>query len=204
MMTNSGYFKSTSTVEYSCNEGITDWGWLDRYPHSLHKIVPIPSSLCSKTKTIACMASSEVITCHNSATKSVQTIQLKKSTITCLAAPAEPLHGVTFGVQRFKLIPILCAGLKNGQIEIWHGDSTKLLTRLISHSGPVLGISFILKPYSNNIVSISQDRTAKVWESEENGFNMCQTIDFPSVIISLAISVCEKMIALGKRCLPSA
>lgn len=201
-MADSGYFKSTSVVEYSWNEGITDWGWLDQFSHSLSKIVTIPSS-CSETKTIACMASSKVITCHNSATKSVQTIQLQKSTITCLAAPTEPLHGVTFGVQRFKSIPILCTGLKNGQIEIWHGESTKLLTRLISHSGPVLGISFILKPYSNNLVSISQDRTAKIWESEENGFNMCQTIDFPSVILCVAISVCEKMIALGKCCIAS-
>ena len=82
-------------------------------------------------------------------------------------------------------------------IEIWHGDTTQLLTRLMSHSGPVLGISFILKQNANTIVSISQDRTAKVWECEENGFNMCQTIEFPSVILCIAISHSEEMIALG-------
>ena len=44
----------------------------------------------------------------------VHTIRTK-STITCLNAPSKLLSNITFGVQRYKSISILCTGLKNGQ-----------------------------------------------------------------------------------------
>ena len=35
------------------------------------------------------------------------------------------------------LTPLLASGHYNGDIYLWHGDSGQLITRLISHKGPV-------------------------------------------------------------------
>ena len=54
-------------------------------------------------------------------------------------------------------------------------------TRLLSHKAPVTQILFSedahrLHNVQTQIISVSQDRTAKVWDFEDNGYNMSQTI----------------------------
>ena len=53
-------------------------------------------------------------------------------------------------------------------------------TRLLSHKATVtqmvFGDAHGLQNVQTQIISVSQDRTAKVWDFEDNGYNMSQTI----------------------------
>ena len=165
-------FGTISVEDFSVPHGSTDWDWLDRSPHSFSKIIqfPVKSSSCSSnsnTATTICLTSSKMITVHkrmNSFQSSVQSIQLESPVTVIAQAQAK---NCTFGIHRYtETLSLIASGHQNGYISIFHGDSTQLLTRLISHTGPVFGLKFINgndEGKKTQIISISQDRTAKVW-----------------------------------------
>ena len=124
-----GMFKTSSLLDCSSPYVCSDSDWLDRSPHSFSKIVELPSNA-----SYAVIASSKTITVHDSS--SIKAISLVESIVTCISSSV--CSGVTFGIQRYNSpVCVIAAGQKNGQISIFHGKSTQLLTRLISHSGPV-------------------------------------------------------------------
>lgn len=116
---------------------------------------------------------------------------------TCLAFGFSQ-YVTSYGVRSAELVPIIASGHVNGNICIWHAVTSKLITRLLSHSGWVNRIEISLPSNGQTqILSVSQDRTLKVWDFENNGYNMSQTVSFPCPIYALAWSPHGRMVACG-------
>lgn len=118
-------------------------------------------------QTMACMASSNNITLHSTVLDKEKGYYFKPAThtikfvqpVTCIAFGVS--HYVTsYGIRRPDNIPIIASGHANGNIGIWHGVTSQLITRLLSHTGWVNQIE-ISPPanYHTQILSASQDRT---------------------------------------------
>lgn len=170
--------------------------WLDRLEHTPDKIL-----FCDNG--VACMASANAITLHswtNDPTKgpcfdpATHVINVTQPT-SCLAVGFAQ-YVTSYGTRSTELVPIIASGHVNGTICIWHGVTSKLITRLLSHSGWVNSIEISLPCNGQTqILSVSQDRTLKVWDFENNGYNMSQTVSFPFPVCALAWSPHGSLVA---------
>ena len=124
-----------------------------------------------------------------------------KISVTTLAFGFSNTHRNSLG----ELIPLLASGHSNGDIYLWHGDFGNIISPLISHKGPVTQIIFSGETNSRHqvqteMISVSHDRTAKVWDFEDNGQNMKNTINFPFSVNCFAWSPNAKLVAFGGNC----
>lgn len=70
---------------------------------------------------------------------------------------------------------LLATGHSTGNISLWNADTSQLVTKLMSHSGLVTDLVF--SPPSTcitQLLSVSTDSTAKLWDFEMDGYNMSQ------------------------------
>ena len=107
------------------------------------------------------------------------------------------LYNTTIGIGRYKEIPVVISGHINGDLCIWNGNTSQFLQYLKSHKSEISGIEMISNVKYTQILSISYDHTVKIWDSEDNGFNMSQTVKFDFPMLCFTLSPNKKLIAFG-------
>eukprot|EP00096_Caligus_rogercresseyi_P008211 TRINITY_DN2668_c0_g2_i1.p1 TRINITY_DN2668_c0_g2~~TRINITY_DN2668_c0_g2_i1.p1 ORF type:complete len:405 (+),score=92.00 TRINITY_DN2668_c0_g2_i1:130-1344(+) len=85
---------------------------------------------------------------------------------------------------------LLATGLRNGCIKIYNALNCVLLTNLLSHTQVVSDLVFHpVKPGGyTQIVSVSMDRTIKVWDQEDQSYNMSESISTSDPLLTVAWS----------------
>nr|ACO12978.1 WD repeat and SOCS box-containing protein 1 [Lepeophtheirus salmonis] len=85
---------------------------------------------------------------------------------------------------------LLATGLRNGCIKIYNALTCSLLTNLLSHTSVVSDLVF--HPFKNGlytqIVSVSMDKSLKVWDQEDHSYNMSETITTLDPLLTVAWS----------------
>ena len=173
-----------------------DWSWIDRCHHSPLKITTV-----SGNKTV-CMTSPNSLTFqtlekngrisfHPTEQKPIMNGNGKDITF----IQAGILYNTTIGIKRYAKIPVVISGHTDGKLSIWHGETSEFMTSLRSHIESISGIEIQSDFKRTWIVTTSHDKTAKIWDAEDNGFNMSQSIKLQSNVLCLAISFSKKLVA---------
>jgi len=185
--------------------------WLDTYEHNPNKIehLELTSSSTSGLRNwrVASMANAYCIALQSVKMDNLIQNKLEISKSDIMIRTSKPITSLKFGWKTngndaTQSVPLLASGHSDGQINLWNGVTSKLITRLLSHKAPVTQILFSedahrLHNVQTQIISVSQDRTAKVWDFEDNGYNMSQTINFPFGLNCVAWSPNGRMVAFG-------
>lgn len=172
----------------------SDWTWLDRCHHSPMKIATINGN-----KTV-CMTSPTSMTFQTLESgflfePSVQKPALMSQPMSFIQAGI--LYNTTIGIKRYAKIPVVISGHTSGDLYIWHADTSQYMISLKSHSRAISGIEIQSDFKKTLIITTSHDHTAKIWDSEDNGFNMSQTINLDHPVLCLALSFNKKLVAFG-------
>jgi WD40 repeat protein len=183
--------------------------WLNQFDHSPHKIVTLPpsSTIASNDQRVACMTASKIITLHHASIDDAGIALTTPDQTIKVSCPVSALamgyaHRFTSPAATAKLTPVVASGHTNGDIYLWNGETSRMMTRLVSHTNTVTQILFsppanCKKRLMTQIISVSTDRKAKVWDFEDNGYNMSQTISFPSAMHCCAWSSQGGLTAFG-------
>lgn len=178
----------------------SDWTELDRCNHSPMKIATINGN-----RTV-CMASPTTMTFQTLESGGTGTAEIlfqpsgQKPAL--MAKPmsfiqAGILYNVVVGIKRYIKIPVVISGHTSGDLCIWNADTSQYMISLKSHSRAISGIEIQSDFKKTLIISTSHDHTAKIWDSEDNGFNMSQTINLDHPVLCLAVSFNRKIVAFG-------
>ena len=76
-----------------------------------------------------------------------------KDSVSCLCKHPERLQ-------------ILLSGAFDGEVKIWNLPERKCERTFLAHDGIVRGIAF--SPFTENFITIGDDKTVKTWRSEKN------------------------------------
>ena len=71
---------------------------------------------------------------------------------------------------------LLATGHNNGSIRLWNSQSTRLITTLIAHKLKVTDVRFSPAPTNPLLVTVSADKTVKLWYGEYYGYNMSHSL----------------------------
>ena len=94
---------------------------------------------------------------------------------------------------------LLASGHCNGSIRLWNSKSTQLLTTLLSHRMRITDLVFSPRAGPNGnpvLISISTDKTIKIWDGEYHGYNMCSSIQTSIVAYCCDIHISGQFFAI--------
>ena len=179
-----------------------DWNWIDDdwIDHSPLRITTVSGNktVCMTTPnslTFQTLEKNGDISFHQTEQKPIMTGSAKPMTF----IQAGILYNTTIGIKRYAKVSVVITGHTDGSLSIWHGDTSEFLTTLKSHQRAISGIEIQSDFKKTWIITTSHDKTAKIWDAEDNGFNMSQTIKLHSNVLCLAISFNKKLVAFGAR-----
>lgn len=163
--------------------------WLERMQHS-------PQKVLIDGHRIVCMTKPNQITLSHGSFSHKLTFPIPEYVISF----KHPVSCIKMGFSITLGINFVASGHLNGDICLWNAETSKLITKLISHRSGVTEI--LISPESTRkaqtqILSASQDRTAKVWDFEVPGFNMSQTANFSHPILCSAWSPNGRIVAFA-------